>query len=197
MLQPQIRPDGSTQILRYRGSVNPSPTDASVFPKANAEIPADSAAGLPYFTAWVRFALFDTTDIENERRRFIPGTFDDSQLAGVSPHAPVLTTASPFGEPGINAGEIWIGDRTWAQNLRIHEARVDPRVAVADIGIATSANASVPGGALVLQDTLTSGLGLNTNLPVVAVRFFVVSNNGALQKFEIDMTFEIRHTLIR
>lgn len=200
-LSPLDRPAGSSQVLRYRGVVA-LPNALATFPKANATFPSDATiVGGTYFVAYARFALFDPgaasppldpVALANTRRRLPSFVYDDSQPAGNSPHA--LTTAA--GVVGINNGEQ-LYQTTWMQNLEVHSARVDDNVLEADVGIAVPNGVALADGSFGvfgILDTATGGLGLNTGLPVIMVPFKVLVNDGELQSFYVDITFEIRHT---
>lgn len=208
-LSPLDRPDGSTQVLRYRGVVITAPAQASgVYPKTNASIPTDSAIVGQEFIAWVRFALFDPgfasppadpAAVANPLRKYPEFVFDDSQLAGTAPHPAVPSVLSPTA--GINASDLSLHGKTWAQNIDIKYVQIDPNVHIADVGL--YADGVDSNAARVLLDTATvggvgSGLGLGTGLPVVAIRFVVATNGQTqTQPFSVDITFEIRHTEIR
>jgi hypothetical protein len=188
-MQPLDRPVDSAQILRYRGPVTiggPSGT----YPKNNAEIPSDSLFGpvvnvVPagQFRAWVRFLLGDATAPTNPLKRLPAYVFDDSNLAGVSPHKPVASVISVT--PGINASDLSIAARTWAPNLHIAVQALDAKVISVDTGDAC----------VLLDSGPTSGLGRNTGLPVIALGFNVLAGGTeipTLQAFDIDITFEVR-----
>ncbi len=202
-LRPLNRPAGSTQVLRYRGTIDLGGDDSDVYPKANAEISTDSEINAGFFTTWVRFALFDpgatsppaaAADVANPARRLPENVYDDSLPAAEAPHAPVACVLSP--ELGINLTDLSLDRLTWAQNLQIHYTQIDSSVSFCDSDVSIDNDGA--NGAMVLLDNETaSGLGLGTGLPVVAVRFVVAATGGefpALQAFDIDITFEIRHT---
>jgi len=189
------RPIGSTQVLRYRLQVDPGQA-AAAYPKTNGTFASDSGSFEPgIFTQWARFALFNpdfvTLDV---RRRFPPFVYDDSMLASQSPHRPIACL--PSSSPGINDTDLSLNHYTWAQNVLIHYNQIDKNVRIADCGI--SRDNSPGNGALILLDTLESGLGQNTGLPVVAIRF-EVSDGGQQgpQPFTADFEIEIRKSSIR
>jgi hypothetical protein len=191
-------------VLRYRGLVPVSIYNAADYPQTNGSIPADSPitqfnlwSTRDVFTAWVRFALFDPganplvvdpVAVANPLRRLPEFVYDDNQLAAVSPHAPVPSV--PSVTPGINATDLDIGARTWAQNLYVTAVSLDGLVVIAD----------TPGRRVLLDVGPDSGLGFNTGLPVVAVEFVFFAaqgEGGGLQGVNLDVTFEIRHSASR
>lgn len=174
-IQPSDRPAGSSHVLRFTGSITEGVILAT-FPKANGTFP-DVANGA---TGGVRFLLADATALTNVEKRFPGVVYDDEQPASSSPHAAV-TTATVAGV--TQAGEQDISLRTWAQNLQI---RVLSRVA----NILTIDLANVQ----VVLDTLTSGLGLNSGLPVVIIPMTFTDNAVASA---IDIVFEIPTTSSR
>lgn len=198
-LAPLDRPDGSTQVLRYRGQIATSADAAATYPKVPATIAANSGIVGNNFVAYVRFPLFDASTpstpalIANALKRFPEGAFDDSQLAAASPHAPVACSASAT--PGVNASDLSLNLKTWAQNIDVTVRPLDDKMVVADSGVSLD-NQSINGMEVVL-DTLTSGMGLNTGLPVLIIQFLVTNANGAIQAFSVDVTIEIRHSASR
>jgi hypothetical protein len=191
-LQPLDRPVDSSHILRFRGTVTVSATPAATYPKANAEVPSDSLVGpgtgtpAGQYRAWVRFLLADATNPSNGLKKFPALVYDDRNLAGVAPHAGVPSVASAT--PGINVADLDIGDQTWAPNLHYAVSALDSKIVSVDIT-----------DARVLLDTLTSGLGLNTGLPVIALAMNILTGSGQtpLQSFDVDITFEIRQSSSR
>ena len=84
----------------------------------------------------------------------------------------------------VNATDKSLNLYTWAQYLEITSAKIDGNVVFVDTGIAQ--NADLGNGALVMLDTTNSGLGRNTGLPVVCVRFYVATTQqGARQPFDV------------
>jgi len=238
-LRPKNRPDGSTQVLRYRGLVSPAstgggefptPQPLSAFPKENGTFPGDTPvitplppipappsplAALPFFVAYPRFLLADPGDVPgvvdpaalaNFRRRFPQFLYgDDSQLAAKSPHKPIPA----LNTDGVNDGELILNQCTWAQNIQVRSSNVDINVIGTDVGMATQETqpvGSIPGshGVILVRDTLTGGLGLNTGLPVIIVPVMVLAqSNGqqqpvfSIQPFGIDLTIEIGQSKAR
>lgn len=196
-LSPLNRPAGSNQILRYRGTITQGDT-AGTYPKDPAEYPSNSGVSGGNFTAWVRFPLANfvgtSVDFNNPQKRLPPLVYDDAQPAEDVPSSVVLATASAT--PGINATDRTMNTFTWAQNLRIHYSQIDANVVFCDSGVSVDNNPA--NGAVILLDSgASSGLGDDTGLPVVAVRFVVAANDGSLQDFDVDIAFEVRHTAIR
>lgn len=196
-LAPLARPDGSIQVLRYRSTVATGGVNAAVYPKVPGLIPADSAIAGPNFIAYIRLPLFDATNgvvnVSDLTRRFPQFVFDDAQLLGAAPHTPVACVAS--GTPGINASDLSLNRFTWAQNTDITVRLQGPPAISVDS--ATSSNNDWQNGAQIVRDTLTSGMGLNTGLPVLILTCLVANADGALQSFFLDVTVEIRHTIHR
>lgn len=192
-LDPLVRPDGSTQLLRYRGTVGVGAQATATYPKTAGETPSDAVVTGTYFDSYVRFPLFKPGALDFPQKRFPAFVFDDSMLADGAPHDPVACVASPT--LGVNVTDLSINRRTWAQNVQLlfHEnPAATPLVLSADTAI--SEDNDPANGAQIVVDTLTSGLGLNTGLPVLIVHFRVLANDAALQAFNIDLSIEIRHT---
>lgn len=171
-LQPQDRPAGSTQVLRFVGTVVAG-VALGTFPKANGEFTTGGAAG---DMRGVRFLLGDATDLSLSLRRFPADAFDDTQPAATAPHAPSPTGASAL---IVNGGELSIGTRTWCQNTH---------VTVKNLG--TVLGSVDTENARMLVDTATSGLGLNTGLPVLVLPVALLGS--AVAPFDIDLLVEIR-----
>ena len=190
-MQPLDRPSGSTQVLRFRGTIVQGEASGT-YPKTNATFPSDAVITGSNFLAAVRFGLWDTSDLTDTQKHLPAFVFDDGQPAEDSPHDPLACTPQAG---AVNATDKSLNLYTWAQNLEIVSAKIDSNVVFVDTGIAQSAD--LGDGALVMLDTTNSGLGRNTGLPVVCVRFLVATNQGARQSFDVDITFEVRHSAIR
>lgn len=208
----------------------PTPVPLATFPKPNGSFPSDAAvvtpiapipappnplATAPFFIAYARFALFDPgatagvldpAALANYRRRFLDTVYDDSNPAGSAPHPAVAAVSVP----GVNDGELVLTSKTWGQNLYVTSSPLDLNVLLTDL--ATNRSGVLPTGNLVggsrgvnvLLDTETSGLGLNTGLPVVVVPFYVLAQSDGqqvptfeVQSFFVDIAFEIRHSVHR
>jgi len=193
-LQPLARPAESTQVLRYRGTVVVGQSASTVYPQKSGETPSDAQISGANFIAWVRFPLFEATplNLTNTAKRLPQNVFDDESPAGEAPHAAVACVASVGPATGINATDLSMDRQTWAQNLEIHFNNIDAKVLLCDAAVSIDNNGA--NGALVMLDTATSGLGTSTGLPVVAVKFTVLANQGAAQSFDVDIEFEIRHS---
>ncbi len=212
MLQPLTRPAGSTQGLRYRGQCVAGEALAT-FPKTNGTFPTVIVPSDGIFRASLRLALFDPGSTSppldpaafaNPSRRLPGFVFDDGQLAGVSPHATLAAGVATDFDPGVNDDEIYIGNETWAQNVRIQWSPLRPIILQADIQpLTTETDDSFgSGGCFFVRDTLTSGLGLNTGLPVLILPLLVQGTPGSegpgtAVPFYVDLTIEIRHTAHR
>ncbi len=176
-LQPQDRPAGSTQVLRFVGSIAPD-VAVETFPKANGSMTTGGAVGS---TRGLRFLFADSTNLANQLKRFPEFVYDDSQPGGISPHAPVATTLVA---QVVNAGEQSVALRTWAQNMD-----VDVKGLSANLGGVDTENC------FIVLDTLTSGLGLGTGLPVLIVP--VTLTGGEVAAVNMDVRIEIRWTAHR
>lgn len=218
-----LRYRGTVGIAKTAGGAD---IPLATFPKPNTSFPSDTAvvtpvppvpappnplAALPFFVAYARFALFDpgivsgTLDaaaLANQRRRFPQYLYgDDAQFAAASPHKPIpaLNTA------GVNDGELILNQCTWAQNIQVRSSNVDLNVIATDLGMATQETQPVGAipdshGVILVRDTLTGGLGLDTGLPVLVVPFCVLATTEqtpALQPFSVDLTIEIPHSSSR
>lgn len=193
MTSPQNRPDGSNYLLRYRGLATSSGASAATYPKASGRYASDSAAA-GFGFQWLRFALFDEANPANYRRRLPDLVYDDGQLAGAAPHSPIACVASST--PGINTTDLSLNRYTWAQNLEII-APITPNVVAVDSGVSID-NDPANGAMVLLDNATTSGLGLGTGLPVVAIQFIVqLGGDSALQTFAYDVTIRIRQTSVR
>lgn len=192
-LFPLNRPAESTQVLRYRGAITVGEATA-VYPKTDATFPSDSTidAGTTFFTAWVRFALFDPSDLTDTQTLLPLNVYDDNQPADDAPHAAVACAVSAT--LGINATDLSLNTRTWAQNLQIRYTQIDENVLLADAAVSVD-NDPANGAMVLLDNATTSGLGDGQGLPVVAVKFVVATTQGgARQDFNVDITFEVRHS---
>ncbi len=194
MLIPLPRPDSSTQVLRYRGTLEITEERGAY---VNGEIPNDPDIVGSTFVAWVRFALYNPLDLTDTTRRLPSFVYDDSQPASEVPHSPV---ACPNSTPvGIFDTDLSLNRYSWAQNLEIHVAKIDANVLRVDNAVAIDSDGA--NGAQALLDTATvgptfgSGLATGTGLPVIAVQITgAVTQGGDAQAIDIDITFEIRHT---
>jgi hypothetical protein len=155
-------------------------TAAAVFPRANASY--EPLAG----EVGVRFLLGDPLALTDLSKKFGSQVYDDSQpYDGTAPHPPIVVPATI---PGIvAAGEIDITNMTWARNTYIHVQSLDS---------ATLANISDVSltGAFFLRDTATSGLGLNSQLPVLVLPMTFTTPGAPMR---VRIVIEIRHTLPR
>ncbi len=177
-LQPFNRAAGSTQVLRFVGTVDVGNALAT-FPKANGELTTGGAVGDP---RGVRFLLADATDLTDTQRRLPAFVYDDAVPAGEAPHESV---PEPAGTALIiNVGEETITDRTWVQNLY-----VDVKVLSGNV-VSVSTQSCV-----VVIDTLTGGLGLGTGLPVLIIPF--VLSGQAVDAITVDIMIEVRQTSSR
>lgn len=209
---PLDRPFGSSQVLRYRGAIAlPQAALSTAYPLAPFTLYTDSALGVPgagLFECWVRFALFDPNfPTTNPIKTYPQYVYDAGQPAGGQPIP--FATGNASTHPGVNASDLRVqAERTWANNLQIYENRIDPNVVTCDLGIspqndAANTSLGIGPGAFVFLDTPTvggvgSGLGTGTGLYVACVRYVVKeTGGGALQAFNVDMTFEVRHSAIR
>lgn len=190
-LSPLTRPAESTQVLRYRGTVLVSGDNANVYPKLAVETPADSTIAGNNFTAWLRFPLFAPADPTDTRFALPLNVYDDGQPAGSAPHSSAACVASAT--PGVNVTDLSLDARAWAQNLEIQFNNIDTNVVFCDNAVSVD-NDPANGAVVMLDNATTSGLGTGTGLPVVAVRFVVAKKGAALQTFNIDITFELRHS---
>lgn len=190
MLIPLNRPSGSSLRLRYRGTIVAGEATA-VYPKTNATYASDAPIVGSNFLTGVRFALFNPSDLADTAKRLDGYVYDDEQPAGAAPHGTVLVTAG--GAPGTDKS---MNAQTWAQNVQIHYNKIDPNVVIADAAVSVD-NDILNGAQLVLDSGVSSGLGTNTGLPVVAILFTVALNDGARQSFDVDLTFEITQSSTR
>jgi hypothetical protein len=191
-LQPLDRPAGSTQVLRFSGLIRlsgavgagPAFTTATYPPKSNGEAPSDIAANTP---TGVRFLLADATAPTNAARKLPSFVFDDSVPAAVSPTA----TFSQVIANVTNASDQLITTRTWAENTYITVEPKDSATAAALVGV------DVGGAQFCLDVGASSGLGLNTGLPVLILP--IISANAAAQwvNLNVDILIEVRHTASR
>ena len=173
------RPIGSEHVMAIDADLV---TAAATFPRANASYqPLAGEVG-------VRFLLGDplVSPITNPQKFFDVHVYDDSQpYDGSAPHPPVVV---PVTIPGIvAAGEIEITNMTWARNTYIHVQSLDSAT------IANLSDVSLT-GARFLRDTATSGLGLNTQLPVLVLPMTFTTPGAPMR---VRIVIEIRHTLPR
>ncbi len=191
-LDPLVRPASSTQVLRYRGTVDLGQFASTAYPQVAGETPTDAQISGLNFIAVVRFPFFKPGALINTQKRLPENVFDDGQPAAEAPHDPVAAVASVGPATGINATDLTLNRRTWAQNLEIRYTQIDANVVLCDAAV--SIDNDLANGALVLLDTDDSGLGTDTGLPVIAVKFVVTADDGALRPFDIDIEFEVRHS---
>lgn len=182
-LQPSNRPNGSSHVLRFSGAVQPG-VPIAAFPKQNGEYSTDVATigGVPYYE--IRLELADVTNLSDEQKRLPAGTYDDSQLAGVSPHP--ATPGLGVNVDGLNVTEQNISARTWAQNTYV-------TVQSLDAATATVVKAINPVLTKAVLDGTASGLGRGTGLPVL-VLFAALQLPQQPGPLNLDILVEIRHT---
>lgn len=178
-LQPTDRPASSVQVLRFTGTVTAGEALAT-FPKTNGTFTTGGAVG---DARGVRFLFADATALTNTAKKFALHVYDDEQPSGAAPHAPVAAGGTAL---IVNAGESIIGhgtqtatDRSWCQNTH-----VTVKSLAANLGSVDTE------GALIVLDTLTSGLGLNSGLPVLILPVTLLGN--AVASFDVDLLIEIR-----
>jgi hypothetical protein len=183
-LQPSDRPSGSSQVLRFIGTVVAG-TALATFPKANGEFTTGGAVG---DVRGVRFLLADATDLTNMQRQLPSGVYDDGAPAGAAPHNPIATGLTAL---VVNAGEQAIGVggantlmRTWTQNTWVIAKGLSANIGSMDTE-----------GAYIVLDTLTSGLGLNSGLPVLILPVTLLG--GAVASFDVDILVEVRQSMTR
>jgi hypothetical protein len=181
-LQPSNRPAGSSQVLRFSGTVSTGPAIA-VFPKANGEFSSDTATvgGQAYHE--LRLALADVTALDDTRRRLPDFDFDDSNPAGISPHA--ATPGLGVNVDGLVPTEQNISVRTWCQNTYV---TVQPLTAVA----AAALLAGNPVLTRVVIDAPDSGLGGTSGVPVLVL--FLQFAGQPPASVDLDILVEIRHS---
>ncbi len=178
-LQPADRPAGSTQVLRFTGTVSPGEALAT-FPKTNGTFTTGGAANA---TRGARFLLADATDLTTTEKRLPDFVFDDANPVELAPHDPVAAGAVAL---VVNAGEEAIGhgvqtatDRTWCQNTH-----------VTVVAQSSNLGAVATESALIVLDTLTSGLGLGTGLPVLILPVALTGQTATA--FDVDLLVEVR-----
>lgn len=178
-LQPLDRPAGSSQVLQFRGTITAGEA-LDVFPKTNGTFTTGGAAGA---TRGIRLLLADATALTNLQRQLPKSVYDDEQPSALAPHTPVAT---PLVALVVNAGELSVGhgvptstDATWTQNCWIVVKGLS-----SNIGSIDTENAYI------VNDTLTSGLGLNSGLPVVIIPVALLG--GAVASFDLDVMIEVR-----
>jgi len=171
-LQPSNRPTGSVQVLRFSGNIAAGNALAT-FPKTNGTFTTGGAAG---DARGARFLFADATNLPDTARQFPADVYDDSLPAGEAPHTPTATGLTTL---VVNAGELDLAARTWAQNTHITVKSLS-----ANLGSVDTENA------FIVEDTLTSGLGLGTGLPVLILPVALTGVEAAT--FTVDMLIEIR-----
>ncbi len=177
-IQP-ARPIGSAQRMVFNGTLIAGEAIAT-YPKTNATYSSDATTigGVAYRTC--RLGLFDATALTDLSKQLPLSVFDDCQPAVDHPMPPItgLSTA------GFNATDQVINARTWCQNARV---TVRPVTAAAR----TAVNVAAPQASWLL-DTATSGLGLNTGLPVAMVYLDLGGSPAA--SIAVEITVEITPT---
>lgn len=185
-LQPSSRPDGSTTVLRFTGTITLANVTAANYPKLNGEVPSNIAANV--YTG-VRFLLADATALTDLTKQFPRSVFDDAQLAGVSPHAAVA--AGGVAGPITNPTDLLINNRTWCQNTSVSVTR---RGNAASVAALTAFD--LPGIQWCL-DGVNSGLGTNTGLPVMILPILSPNAAAGWVAPDVDIIIRINHTAIR
>lgn len=170
-------------MLRFSGAIITDTAALAAYPKDNGEVPAASPLNVP---VGVRFLLADATAPTNTARKLPSFVFDDSVPAAVSPSAPFSQVIANV----TNASDELITNRTWAENTYI---TVEPKDA-ASAALLTGIDL---GGVQVCLDTLTSGLGLNTGLPVVIIPMIFTALPTGQAPCNVDILIEVRHTASR
>lgn len=162
-IQPQARvPSAVNQTLRFVGTIVKDTAALAAYPKANGTLPSDAVST----ETWgARFLLADATDPTDTTTTLPYYVYDDSTPAAVAPHAATTGAVAKM----LTATDQIIGapnaagtNRSWCNNVEI-------KVYEASLGALTTAVTVVPGDAYIVLDTLTSGLGLNTGLPVLVL----------------------------
>lgn len=168
MTQP-TRPAGSSHKLFFQGAFA-SGEALATFPKTQATYSSNTTTigGVAYRE--IRLLLTDSTSVGSTASTLPSAAYDDENPAGAAPHSPTLGIG--LTTDGLNVGESDISLRTWAQNLGVSVVSQDPTTATAVTAFASTMTK-------VVLDTLTSGLGLNTGLPVV-VLFFTMTGPATL-----------------
>jgi hypothetical protein len=183
-LQPK-RPVGSTQVLRFSGAIKLGAFTTAAYPKANGEAPSNIAANTP---TGVRFLLADSSNVQDTTARLPADVFDDTQPAGSAPHAPTSQVI-----PNVtNASDELITDRTWCQNTYV---TIEPRNAATAAALLAVDLSNVQ---FCLDSGASSGLGLNTGLPVLILSI-TSANAGGPQwvDLSVDVFVEVRHSASR
>lgn len=183
-LQPSSRPAGSSQVLRYTGTITLGNTTLAQFPKANGVAPSDIAANT---VTGVRFLLADATDLTDLTKQLPSTCFDDNQPAGAAPHAPTTGAIANI----TTATDQIITDRTWCQNTYV---TVQPRTAAAAAALVGVDLGSVE---FVLDTGADSGLGLDSGLPVLILPIISANAFGAYVAPDVDILVEVRHSASR
>lgn len=168
-IQPTTRLAGSEHILRFQGLLLPA---GQV--RGNAETPGVVVANTP---VEVLFALADLTALTDTTKRLPNGIFDNDVPAGGVSRPNNTVAGGPAGDilalPATSFDTP--AGKTWMQNVRV-------RAQEASASTATPLIAQVyellPKGYV---DTATTGLSLNTGVPVVGVLFsFTAAGIAAL-----------------
>lgn len=174
-LQPSDRPAGSEHVLVFSGVITTG-NAIGTFPKDNGELTTGGAVGDP---RGVRFLLADATLLTDTEKRLPGHVYDDQNPAGAAPHAPVATVLNGL---IVNANEESILNRTWVQNTHVTVKGLSSNI--------VSVGTTVADGINMVLDTLTSGLGLNTGLPVLILP--VVLSGQAVAAITMEVLVEIR-----
>jgi len=188
-LEPKARAAGSSLSLRFTGNlVDDAASNLLVYPQKNGALPANLVSATK---TGIRF-LFADAVTPTPATQFPSFAFDDTQPAGAAPHAPwtgalanlLSATDQIIGKPNDSQS------RTWAANLDITINALTPS------GAASAAVAHVDQYVVVLDGT-TSGLGLNSGLPVLIVPMTITHNDITTAVVALDMIVTINHSKIR
>jgi hypothetical protein len=189
-IQP-TRPSGSTQTLIFTGdlvlgSANKQAIPSGAASTRNGVVPANIGNG---DKVGIRFLLADSSDLTNLATKLPSHVFDDSQPAGVAPHA--ATTGSTTDANIYLVTDNVITARTWAQNLEVTVAATN------ETDAALLTNVDYSGIQVVLDDDTDSGLGLQSGLPVVIIPMTFDQAFGAWAAVSVRVSITVRDTASR
>jgi len=188
------RPVGSTQVLVFAGKLTAGGPLAT-YPIADGTFSSDKITFSNIVVA--RLLLSAPLDPGNPLFTLPDFVFDNTQPAASAPLPAVLHGAAANGTNVLNASDLDVSDRAWAQNAYVTVEVIDivtaalvfalpasPYKFCLDVGAAAGVNAA-------------SGLGTDTGLPVLVMAIDIGAPQVPITQLGVRITLEIRHTASR
>lgn len=186
--KPDARPVGSTQVLKWTGSLTPGEA-LLTYPKTNGRFSSDKIGISNIVVA--RLLLADPAVLTDLQRQFPELVFDNTQLAATSPAAPTASGVAATVADILNATDLDMSNQAWAQNAYVTVVPIDAATAaLAYTCFASQFRFALDSGA-------NSGLGGNSKLPVLCLAIDIGAPQVPISTLAVQITLEIRHTASR